>query len=241
MALDAQDTLYMVIPAYNEEATIAQVAREWHAVLLQHAGPDSRLMILDDGSKDQTAAILNSLKDELPQLQVIQKPNSGHGASIRMGYALALEHDADYIFQTDSDGQTEPGEFSCLWREREHFAALIGHRVHRGDGLARVLVAFVLKSLILLVFGVSVTDANTPFRLIRRDALKTCLDHIPEGFFLTNALMSVLLAHHHLSVRYVPITFHPRQAGKNSIRLNKIIPIGWRALREFWQVRWSLR
>ena len=241
MAINAQETLYMVIPAYNEEATIAVVAREWHAVLVQHGSPDSRLMILDDGSKDQTASILSGLQAELPQLLVIKKANSGHGATIRMGYALALEHGADYVFQTDSDGQTEPGEFSCLWREREHFAALIGHRVHRGDGLPRVLVAFVLKTLILLVFGVSVTDANTPFRLIRHDALKTCLEHIPEGFFLTNALMSVLLARYQLPVRYIPITFHPRQAGKNSIRLSKIFPIGWRALREFWQVRRSLR
>ncbi|MDD2458209.1 MAG: glycosyltransferase family 2 protein [Eubacteriales bacterium] len=241
MVLDARETLYMVLPAYNEEATIAAVAREWHAVLVQQGGPDSRLMILDDGSKDQTAAILQGLQNELPQLLVITKPNSGHGSTIRMGYALALEQGADYIFQTDSDGQTEPGEFACLWREREHFAALIGHRVHRGDGPARVLVAFVLRTLILLLFGVSVTDANTPFRLIRRDALSTCLKQIPEGFFLTNALMSVLLARHQLPVRYVPITFHPRQAGKNSIRLSKIVPIGWRALREFWQVRRSLR
>jgi len=237
---NVMDKLVLVMPAYNEAETIAEVAREWHAILVSQAGPESRLLILDDGSRDQTAVILQHLQEELPQLCVVSKPNSGHGATIRQGYAMALEQGADYIFQTDSDGQTEPGEFICFWRQRAPYAALIGHRTRREDGLSRRAIAFVLKQLIWLVFSVRVIDANTPFRLIRRDALKTCLDYIPEDFFLTNALMTVLLARLQLPVRSVPITFHPRQGGKNSIRLTRIVPIGWRALREFWQVRRSL-
>jgi glycosyltransferase involved in cell wall biosynthesis len=234
------DTLYIVMPAYNEAATIAQVAREWHTVLTACGGPASRLLILDDGSTDQTWAILCDLQTQLPRLLSRTGPNRGHGPTIRAGYALALEQGADYIFQTDSDGQPEPGEFSCLWRARSRYAAQISRRVHRGDGPARVFVARVLRLCLWLTFGVRVTDANTPFRLLQRDTLAACLPRIPEQAFLTNALMAALLARDRVPVRYVPITFHPRRAGKNTIRLSRIVPVGWRALREFRQVRRQL-
>jgi glycosyltransferase involved in cell wall biosynthesis len=69
-------------------------------------------MILDDGSKDQTASILSGLQDELPQLLVIKKANSGHGATIRMGYALALEH-VRIMFSRPIRMPDGAGEFSA--------------------------------------------------------------------------------------------------------------------------------
>lgn len=104
------DALYIVIPAYNEEANIESVAREWHDVV-RRTGPESRLVIVDDGSRDGTLDILHRLQEELPQLVPLTKPNAGHGPTLLFGYRYALEQGADFVFQTDSDGQTLPGPF----------------------------------------------------------------------------------------------------------------------------------
>jgi len=92
------DKLYIIIPAYNEEANIELVAREWHEVVAG-IGQDSRLVIINDGSKDQTYEKLCALQAELPQLLPVTKENGGHGATVLYGYFYALEHGADYIFQ----------------------------------------------------------------------------------------------------------------------------------------------
>lgn len=231
------ERLFIVMPAYNEAANIEQVATAWHEVLMRFGGPGSKLLILDDGSKDMTWQLLSDLQGRLPGLMALTRPNKGHGATLRQAYALALEQGADFVFQTDSDGQTVPAEFEQFWQLRNSFSALIGNRVKRGDGWVRFMVSRVLQLLILAIFQVWIPDANTPFRLIERQALARCLDRIPQEFFLTNVLMSILLVHDHLPVKFVPITFHPRQGGKNSINLGKIVIIGFNTLREFVLIR----
>ena len=185
------DALYIVIPAYNEEANIEAVAREWHEVV-RRTGPDSRLVIVDDGSRDGTLSILEGLRDELPQLLPLTKPNAGHGPTLLFGYRYALDHGADYVFQTDSDGQTIPDEFWPFWEARHDYDWQTGFRRHRQDGLSRVMVTKTLRLVVFLSFGVWVTDANTPFRLMTASSLAPHLALVPEGYNLTNVLLSVL-------------------------------------------------
>ena len=105
-----EDSLYIVMPAYNEEANIEAVVKEWHEVVAK-IGPESRLVVVNDGSKDNTYGKLLELADKYPQLTPVTKENSGHGATLLFAYNYAVDHKADYIFQTDSDGQTNPDEF----------------------------------------------------------------------------------------------------------------------------------
>lgn len=234
------DKLYIVMPAYNEEENIDQVAREWHEVVAK-IGPESRLVIVNDGSKDSTYAKLLELKQELPQLMPLDKANSGHGATLLYAYNYALKENADYIFQTDSDGQTIPDEFYPFWEEREKYAAIIGHRNHRQDGFSRVFVTKTLKLVIRLVFGVSVTDANTPFRLMPRATLEKYIPQIPKDFNLSNVILSVLLVHNKENVKFTPITFRPRQGGVNSINFKRICKIGVQAVKDFCEIKKALK
>lgn len=234
------DKLYIVMPAYNEEENIDQVAREWHEVVVK-IGPESRLVIVNDGSKDSTYAKLLELKQELPQLMPLDKANSGHGATLLYAYNYALKENADYIFQTDSDGQTIPDEFYPFWEEREKYAAIIGHRNHRQDGFSRVFVTKTLKLVIRLVFGVSVTDANTPFRLMPRATLEKYIPQIPKDFNLSNVILSVLLVHNKENVKFSPITFRPRQGGVNSINFKRICKIGVQAVKDFREIKKALK
>ena len=228
------DILYIVIPAYNEEANINKVINDWYPIVERHRGEDkSRIVIIDDGSKDGTYSCLQQAAKTRPLLVPITKPNGGHGATVLYGYHYALAHGADYIFQTDSDGQTLPEEFETFWRQREKWDMVIGWRKARQDGASRVFVTKTLRAVIKTCFGIKVLDANTPYRLMKAETLRRYIELIPEGFNLSNVLLTVIFHKKGCRVKYIPITFRPRQGGVNSINLTKIFKIGKKALSDF--------
>lgn len=231
-------SLYIIIPAYNESENIRQVVNDWYPIVERYAAEgQSRLVVVDDGSKDNTYEILQELAVEKPLLNPITKKNSGHGATVLFGYRHALENNANYVFQTDSDGQTLPEEFDDFWKLREEYDMVIGWRKGRMDGVSRVFVTKVLKYVVKLCFGVSVTDANTPFRLMKADTLRRHIGLIPKDYNLSNVLLSVIYAKKGLKTKYIPITFRPRQGGVNSINFKRIIGIGWKALCDFRMIK----
>ncbi len=228
------DVLYIVIPAYNEEENIDKTINDWYPIIERHNGSGrSRLVIIDDGSKDRTFAKLQKAAETRSLLIPITKPNGGHGATVLYGYRYALENGADYIFQTDSDGQTLPEEFEPFWQVREEWDMVIGWRKGRQDGASRVFVTKTLKAVIKVCFGISVKDANTPYRLMKAVTMQQYLELIPEGFNLSNVLLTVIYHKKNCRVKYIPITFRPRQGGINSINIKKIIGIGKHALNDF--------
>lgn len=235
-----KENLYIVIPAYNEEENIESVAREWHEVV-EKIGNGSKLVIVNDGSKDGTYKKLCQLKKELPCLEPIDKKNEGHGATVLYGYNYALKKNASYIFQTDSDGQTIPDEFWQFWELRHEYSAVIGHRNHRQDGFSRVFVTKTLKAVLFLIFGLSITDANTPFRLIDRETLKKYYKRIPPKFNLSNVMLTVLMVDGKENIKFIPITFRPRQGGVNSINLKKITKIGLQAVKDFRRIKKEMK
>jgi glycosyltransferase involved in cell wall biosynthesis len=219
------DKLFIIIPAYNEEMNIRPVAVQWHEITVK-TGTESKLVIIDDGSKDKTWAVLKELSLELPQLIPFTKPNGGHGAAVLFGYNYALKQGADYIFQTDSDGQTLPDEFWPFWEQRNNYSAIIGYRKRRQDGISRIVVTKVLKFIIFCVFHLRIPDANTPFRLIQAKTLQKHIEKIPRDFNLSNVMLTVCFAKYHETIKFIPITFKPRQGGVNSLDFKKILKIG---------------
>ncbi len=228
------DILYIVIPAYNEEANIRNVIDDWYPVVEQHSGGGkSRLVIIDDGSKDDTYHMVRECAKDRPLLQPLTKGNEGHGATVLYGYQYAINQGADYIFQTDSDGQTLPEEFSGLWKRRGTYDVVMGHRKNREDGLSRIIVTKVLKFVLWGIFGLNITDANTPYRLMKREVLEKYITRVPEKFNLSNVLLTVFFVNGREKIAFVPITFRQRQGGVNSINIPKIIKIGIQALKDF--------
>lgn len=236
------DKLFIVIPAYNEEENIRQVIDDWYPVIEAHDGNgESRLVIIDDGSKDSTYKIMQEYAKERPLFCPLTKPNGGHGATVLYGYHYALKQGADYIFQTDSDGQTLPSEFEAFWEQRSGYDMVIGWRKGREDGASRVFTTKVLKLVIKVCFGVTVTDANTPFRLMKASTLKEQIKLVPKDFNLSNVIITVIYTKKGLKIKYVPITFRPRQGGVNSINLKKIFKIGKQALKDFREINKAIR
>ena len=228
------DKLFIIIPAYNEEANIRKVLDEWYPIVEGHSGGgESRIVVVNDGSRDRTGKILEEYASAHPLLIHLDEENRGHGGAVLRGYHYAVEQGADYVVQTDSDGQTRPEEFEEFWKRRKKFSMVIGHRKGRQDGASRVMVTRVLRLVLKLCFHVDVKDANTPFRLMEAGQLEENLKLIPENAGLSNVLLSVLYTKRGQAIRYLPITFRPRQGGKNSINLKRIMKIGWKALGDF--------
>jgi glycosyltransferase involved in cell wall biosynthesis len=229
------DTLYIVMPAYNEEANIERVIAQWHPVLIKikESGGNSKLLIANDGSKDKTSLIMKKLQEKYSYFEALDKPNSGHGATVLYLYRKAIKAKADYIFQTDSDGQTNPEEFWLFWNNRNKYDFQIGTRKYRQDGIGRIFVTKILKLVVWLMMGEKITDANTPFRLMKTERLIPILEVIPEDFFLCNVAISTIAVKWKERCKWHPITFKPRQGGINSINFKRVIKIGWKALKDF--------
>lgn len=233
--------LYIVIPAYNEEENILNVIESWYPIVEKYGSKHSRIVILNDGSKDNTSKLVKEIQKDKPLLKLVDKENTGHGATVLYGYKYALDNDADFVFQTDSDGQTLPSEFSKFWRLRNDYDMVIGYRNKREDGISRIFVTKVLKLVIRIAFKETVVDANTPFRLMNRKSLEKCIKLIPKDFNLSNVVLAVVYQKLGYKVKYLPVTFRQRQGGSNSINLKKISKIGKQALKDFRKINNSFK
>lgn len=234
------DKLYIVMPAYNEEANIVEVVEEWYPIL-EGKNEESRLVIADGGSKDKTLEILYDLQKRYPKLEVFSKPGTDHGTKLIFLYDYAIKSGADYIFQTDSDGQTLPAEFEQFWNLRDKYDAILGDRSAREDGQDRVFVENVLRFILWIYFGAKVPDANAPFRLMKTDLVAKYLYKLPENFNLPNALLCAYFSRFNENVKYLFVTFRPRQGGKNYINIKRIFNIGWESLGNFAKLRKDLK
>ena len=231
------DTLYIVMPAYNEEENIESVVRSWYPVL-KGKSESSRLVIADSGSRDRTHEILEQLRSgEFPQLEILHTDNQYHGPKVIALYKHAIASGADYIFQTDSDGQTDPEEFGAFWKARRKYAGIFGNRKVRGDGKDRALVEKVVCALVLLYFGVKIPDANAPFRLMKAQTVAKYIDKMPEDYNLPNIMMTTYFAYYREPTAFRTISFKPRQAGVNSVNIPRIVKIGWNALGDFHKLK----
>lgn len=226
------DKLIIIIPAYNESDTIRDVMEQWYPIV-EKTGESSRLVIINDGSRDNTYEIMREFAETKPQFVPLTKNNGGHGHTVLYGYRYALENGADYIFQTDSDGQTDPAEFRQFWEQRLRYDAVVGNRVFRGDGKNRKFVENVVCFLLRVIFGIKVPDANAPFRLMKAELVKKYIGKLPEDFNLPNIMFTTYFVYHKEKVKFIEISFKPRQGGENSINIKEICKIGWKAVGDF--------
>ena len=226
------DTLYIVMPAYNEEANIEKTVREWYPII-DNQNDESRMVIADGGSCDMTHEILERLKGIYPKLIVLSNTKKEHGPKVIALYSFAIKNKADYIFQTDSDGQTNPDEFQVFWDLRNRRDAILGIRPIRGDGRSRKVIETVLCLILGIYFGIRVKDANAPYRLMKTEIIEKYIQRLPIDYNLPNVMLTTYFVYYNENIEFRKITFKARQGGKNSINIRKITQIGWRALHDF--------
>ena len=217
------DFLCVVMPVYNEEDAILAVIEEW-VHRLRQITESFQILVVNDGSNDGTLNKLQDFATKVPELKIHSHTNRGHGLSCLEGYRLALENNAEWIFQIDSDGQCDPKYFSKFWDLKGKHKIIMGSRYWRQDGLQRWLVSW---ALCLLVFSKSkkwIRDPNVPYRLMHASVLKSVLPSVPPDIYLSNIALSISLAE--TPIKWVPIVFRKRLAGQPKLNFKNLLKHG---------------
>jgi glycosyltransferase involved in cell wall biosynthesis len=163
--------LSVFFPAYNDSGTIASMVVQ--AVMAARAlTPDFEILVVNDGSPDQTGEVLRELETLYPCLRVVTHPaNRGYGGALQTGFASATR---ELIFYTDGDAQYDPREMALLWAALDDDVDWVnGYKISRSDPLHRRIVGRVYHHAVKRLFGLTVRDTDCDFRLIRRRVFDT--------------------------------------------------------------------
>lgn len=226
--------LMVVMPVYNEEACIAGVVRAWRDQL-SALDIEFALLVLNDGSKDGTAAALRAFDGD-GRVQVVNKANSGHGPTILQGYRRAV-NEAEWVFQCDSDDEMPPSSFAKLWARRDRYDALFGYRWQRQQDAARLLLSAGSRVAVRVLFGRGVRDVNTPYRLLRASKLKPIVAAIPDDTFAPNVLISGVFSNYRRRVANLPVPHQNRKTGTASLTSAKVWKVAFKSLRQTFSFR----
>ncbi|MDT5270432.1 MAG: hypothetical protein QOH49_2618 [Acidobacteriota bacterium] len=157
-------------PAYNDEASIAGLVGDALAVL-PSLTDDFEVIVVDDGSTDGTAAVLDELAREDARLSIVHhESNRGYGAALRTGFASATK---ELVFYTDGDGQYDVRELARLWPLLDEKVDIVnGYKLQRADGWQRKVLGAAYNGLAHLLFSIPIRDVDCDFRLLRRRAVE---------------------------------------------------------------------
>jgi glycosyltransferase involved in cell wall biosynthesis len=210
----------VVVPAYNEAATVGRVVRG-----LREQAPDFDVVVVDDGSTDDTGAVA-----ERAGARVLRHPfNLGIGGAVQSGFLYAQDNDYDFMVQVDGDGQHDPKEIPRLLasiRAEPDIDMVCGSRflsddyeypapVSRRTGIH--LFAFILSRLI----GQRVSDPTSGFRLYNRRAIGLFAHDYPHDYPEVEAVL--MLHFHRLRMREIPVRMFLRGGGVSSISSGKSV------------------
>jgi len=184
-----EGTLTVVMPAYNEETLIEGAVREVQDQVFKVL-PQARLIVVDDGSRDNTGTILDELAKEDDRITIIHQENGGHGMALITGLERVQ---SDFVFLIDSDQQMPLTAFPLLWKEMDVHDGVFGVRAQRHDPQIRLLLTRFIRFVILLVFGLRIRDVNVPFKILHMDAWKQARHLIPPGTCAPSMFLSVFM------------------------------------------------
>jgi len=202
-----------IVPAYNEAGMVGRVVRE-----LRREVPDFDIVVVDDGSVDDTAA-----EAEAEGAEVIRHPfNIGIGGAVQSGYKYALRHDYDIAVQVDGDGQHKssylPDMLAALKTGDEadmvygsRFRGNPGYKVPIGRRVGNLIFSIVLTG----ITRRRITDPTSGFRMTNRRGIELFARDYPHDFPEVEALL--MLHAHHLRIHEVPVRMNARGFGRSSI------------------------
>jgi glycosyltransferase involved in cell wall biosynthesis len=205
------DSLTVFYPAFNEEANVQQAVDAAYAVLPDIARK-YEVIVVDDGSHDQTPDIVHQMMEKYPTLRLVRHPeNRGYGTALKTGFESAR---MDWVFFTDCDMQFDIGEIAKLLPYTKQYPVVLGYRSKRADPLYRKVFASLWGLVTGATVGARVRDVDCAFKLICRDAL----DYVDITCTGAVASTELLVALQRAGCEWVevPVSHYPRQAGKQT-------------------------
>ncbi|MFN0087099.1 MAG: glycosyltransferase family 2 protein [Blastocatellia bacterium] len=204
-------SITVFFPAYNDEGSIGALVREAFSIL-PSLTDDYEVIVVNDGSSDGTAAVLDTLASALPRLRVVHHPrNRGYGGALRSGFDHAAK---DLVFYTDGDGQYDVREMIGLIPLMTGEVDVVnGYKIRRSDSRRRIVLGAIYKFLARQMFGLPIRDVDCDFRLIRREALQDISLFSWSGVICTEMIYKL----HQTGCRFAetPVHHHPRLHGQS--------------------------
>lgn len=222
--------LSIVVPAYNEAASIGRLLELIVAVPTEQLGFDKEILVVNDGSRDDTEAIARRFAESCKSAKILvftQKPNQGKGKAVQRGVGEAT---GDYILIQDADLEYEPADYLALLRELEGADVVYGSRTlgqrrlqrtftwcpgrHPEQGVGPWLAGVLLTLWTALIYGRWITDTLTAYKLYPADVLKSL--KLRTHGFETDHEITAKLIRRGLRITEVPVAYYPRSrdAGK---------------------------
>jgi glycosyltransferase involved in cell wall biosynthesis len=198
-------------PAYNDQNTIEGIVRT-AAEEIGKVTDDFEILVVDDGSMDQSGAILDRLALELPCLRVIHhEKNMGYGGALISGFHNARK---DLIFYTDGDGQYDVREIHLLLAQLKPAIDLVnGYKTRRADAWYRRLLGTLYRLTIKRLFGIAIRDVDCDFRLFRRLVFDKISLESRSGVICVEMAKKFERAGFHMAE--VPVSHYPRKYGRS--------------------------
>lgn len=222
----------MVLPAHNEEGNITTVVRRALEVM-PAVTEDFQIIVVDDGSTDETPYIVDRLAAEDAKVVAIHHDkNRGYGCAWRTGIEVA---NGDWIFFMDSDRQFEIGDIGKLTAVADGYDIVTGYRISRQDPYYRFLVGSCFNVLVKVLFRVHLRDIDCGFKMFRSSLLKPMVLGSPGALINTEIHAKANLAHARLLE--VGISHYPRRVGRQSGTKLKVV---LSAIVEIVRLRWHL-
>lgn len=233
MGYEMVQAVSAVLPAYNEAQNLPVVLPRLQAALQRHLR-EHEIVVVDDGSRDETSQVLATLAAGIPTLRVLRhERNRGYGAALRTGFAAARY---PWIFLMDADDQFDPEEVERLLAASGGADIVSGYRLARRDPLLRRLNAWAFFTMARLALGPLARDVNCAFKLMRTELVRS-LGLVSEGA-LINAECLAKARRRGARVQEVPVHHYPRRLGKQTGADPRVVA---RAFRELFRLRGQLR
>lgn len=214
--------LSVVLPAYNEAEAITELLQRLLTELRKNKLPFETILV-DDGSKDDTAQSAQLLKQQFPELVVIRHPyNKGNGSAVKTGLRAARGR---VVVCMDADGQHDVDDLMHLYEAIGEYDLVVGARTesYKSPWL-RKLGNWIFNQFASKLTGFQIEDLTSGFRAFRREAIVPYIDLLPARFsYPTTSTLVFLKAGY--NVKYVPVQVKPRNQGQSKIA---IVKDGWR-------------
>jgi len=212
-------SIAIVLPAYNEEDNIARQVESVDSVCRDLRFDDWEILVVDDGSRDGTRAVVEGLKPRYPKLKLlVHEVNQGYAKALRTGFTSAV---MPLVFYTDADNQFDVRELKNFLPAIEDYDLVCGFRIYRFDPFTRLVLSWGYNLLVRIVFRIRVRDVDCAFKLFRREIFDRI--HIESRKFFVDTEILAKAAKLGLRMTEIGVRHYPRTAGQSTVRPSHII------------------
>lgn len=231
MAKKRLSSLSIFVPVYNEEANISLVIQDALDYAPQVAD-QFELIIINDGSSDDTARIVKAYKRQYPEIRLVNHTkNKGYGAAIKTGFKVAQY---DWLFFTDSDRQFRFDELPRFATFVTHADYVVGYRRSRRDPILRLLLAQgLLRIWNYLLFGLTIRDVDCAYKLIPRRLISSIRLTTESAITVTELIYRLTQAGY--TYVQVPVTHYSRPYGHQTGSNPRVILKALKESLRLWQ------